>query len=456
MIFWVDKLPLPDGPDASAPGNLEWGMAFKLPGATATNTTAKTSSGMELHFVDEVVVATSKGSTYDASKIGADGVATKIVPNSPFSVAAEGSMFKKLASTAKPMLGMGPMLLQSSLGDMTKSLAKADQKEAQRIIQKAIADAMNLMQAAVGSFENIEIATFKFDPATFIAEFYFMIDGVIASNHGVESSIIESLPSGRSMYYAIDEPTLACMSKMEVDLFAAGLAMSGTSMDKARGLTKLAPSMMQALGMMSGGIAGGFRADLHEDDFRIGTKDPAGLMKSIGSLMTDIDGLDLGVEYKKTSADQWTVDLDMKKLLANTENDADASRMTKGFPEKFDLVMKPEDGMLTGTRRVVGDQLEKTAGTPVVLSDFKKFAGSIIFGLGFDATEMARGMESSIDVAMKAAGQSNGLKAPGADVKPAPFTLISFKMADNVLGFFIRIPKEPFAEQFREQMKNRS
>ena len=60
VIFWVDKLPLPDGPDASAPGNLEWGMAFKLPGATATNTTAKTSSGMELHFVDEVVVATPK------------------------------------------------------------------------------------------------------------------------------------------------------------------------------------------------------------------------------------------------------------------------------------------------------------------------------------------------------------------------------------------------------------
>ncbi|MCP4835127.1 MAG: hypothetical protein GY895_10230 [Phycisphaera sp.] len=456
VIFWVDKLPLPDGPGASAPGNLEWGMAFKLPGATATNTTARESSGMELHFVDEVVVATSKGSTYDASKTGAGGVATRIVQNSPFSGAVRGSMFKKLASTAKPMLGMGPMLLQSGLGDMTKSLAKADRKDAQQIIQKAIGDAMNLMQQAVESFETIEIATFKFDPATFIAEVFFVIDGVIPSNHGVESSIIESLPSGRSMYYAIDEPTLARMSRMEADFFAAGLAMSGTSMNKARGLTKLAPSMMQALGLMSGGIAGGFRADLHEDDFRIGTKDPAGLMKTMGSLMTDIDGLDLGVEYKKTSADQWTVDLDMKKLLANSENDADVSRMTKGFPEKFDLVMKPEDGMLTGTRRVVGDRLEKTAGTPVVLSDFKKFAGYIIFGLGFDATEMARGMESSIDLAMKAAGQSNGLKAPGADVKPAPFTLISYKMADNVLGFFIRIPKEPFAEQVREQMKNRS
>ena len=133
VMFWATKLPLPDGPGAPAPDDPVWGMAFQLPGATAGNTTAKSSSGMSLHFANGLVVATSKGSNYKTTDTGGGRLAAA-VPASPFGCAISGSVFKQLATTAKPMMGMGPMMMQGGLSDMTKSLAKKDQQDAQRII----------------------------------------------------------------------------------------------------------------------------------------------------------------------------------------------------------------------------------------------------------------------------------------------------------------------------------
>ena len=451
VMFWVNKLPLPDGPGAPAPGDPVWGMAFELAGATAANTTAKASSGMDLHFANGLVIATSKGSSYKTANTGANKL-TASIPGSPFGCAIAGSVFKQIATTAKPMMGMGPMMMQGSLADMTKSLAKKDQQDAQRIMQTAIGDVMNMATGAVDSFENIKVATADVDPGTFILNLSFKIDGAVAPDHGVGSNIVKSLPAGNAMYYAIDEPTLAWFTKMEADMIAAALAMSGTQMDKVKGLASLGPAMSSVLKQMQGGIAGGMHSDLHEDDFLIGTSNPAGLMKSMGSLMTDMNGLDLGLGYKRVSAERWGLDMNLMKLFGGAAGNPEMSKAMKTLPKKYELSMKPGNGMLAGMRRVAGSKVKKTPGSPVSLADFKRHADSrIIFGIGLDVTEMSQGMKSLGTAMSNAAGQPGSWPDVGDD--PAPFTFIFHAPADDELAMFIRIPSAPMAEEIKNQFK---
>ena len=451
VMFWVNKLPLPDGPGAPPPGDPVWGMAFKLAGATAANTTAKTSSGMDLHFANGLVIATSKGSGYKTADVGTNKL-TASIPASPFGCAIAGSVFKQIAATAKPMMGMGPMMMQGSLSDMTESLAKKDREAAQRVMQTAIGDVMNMANGAVESFEKIKVATVDVDPGSFILNLNFKIDGAVAPDHGVGSNIVKSLAAGNAMYYAIDEPTLAWMTKMEADMIAAALAMSGTPMDKVKGLAGLGPAMSSVLKEMQGGIAGGIRSDLHEDDFLIGTRNPAGLMKSMGSLMTDVNGLDIGLGYQKVSAERWNLDMNLMKLFGGAAGNPEMSKAMKTLPKKYELFMKPGDDMLTGMRRVAGSKAKKTAGSPTNLADFKRHADSrIIFGIGFDITEMAEGMKSLGQAMSNAAGQPGSW--PDTGDEPAPFTLIFHAPAEDELAMFFRVPSAPMAEQIKAQLK---
>ena len=446
VVFWVSKLPLSDGP-----GDPLWGMAFELPGATAANTTAKSSSGMDLHFVDDLVIATSKGSSYTTADTGANEL-TASVPDAPFACAIAGSMFKQLATTAKPMMGMGPMMMQGSLMDMTKSLSPGDRQDAQRVMQTAIDDVMNMAHGAVNSLENIKVATVEVDPGDFLVDLNFKIDGSVDPDHGVASKIVKSLTAGNAMYYAIDEPTLEWMTGMEADMLAAALAMSGTPMAKVKGLASLGPAMSSVLKEMQGGIAGGVHSDFQEDDFFIGTRNPANLLKSMGSLMTDMNGLDIGLGYKKVSAGRWDIDLNLMDLFGGASGNPEMSKAMKDVPQKFDLFMKPGDGMITGMRRVAGSKTKKTPGSPTNLADFKRHADSrIIFGLGFDLNEMAEGMKSLGQAMSNVAGQPG--MWPDTGDEPAPFTFIFHAPADDELAMFIRIPSAPMAEQVKMRLK---
>ena len=317
----------------------------------------------------------------------ADNTLLTALPAGLVSIAVSGSDVGDLARGISPFASMAPMLMQESFRDRTRMMSKEDRKAVTKAQQNVIKDTSSLITSAVRGLEDVTLMTgsLTFDGDALVTDWNFSIGGEVAEDHGVDPRLFTRTPSGRTMYLALDAPTIRWLADFEMDVFEALFA---TSVASVTDIDALIEDVKAAGRMISGGYVLS-TSNLVDAHTVIGTDRPDELVSAIAKVFDAMNDTDTGMTYRSTGENTWDFTMDTARIMKMLG--LDAPKNEPGGPsESWTVTLTPGDRLVVTEQRAAAAEPAKVdENDGQVLAMLKALEESrIIVGLSLDGMGM--------------------------------------------------------------------
>lgn len=424
IILWADQLPKLGGDrEDFAPS-----FAFKADGANAQNLTAIGQN--QVFFSGNMVVVRGSSTGTWTKPTKPNTRITSALPSAEVALAFDGKrMSAELEMGMRQLSAFGMFMVQARMKEREQGADPADRPIIAKTQQQGLKGMKRLVDGVLDVMKTVDILTIAVDlkQGNVDLDIDLHYPTPIQANHGVEMSLVDSVPGGMPIYLAMDVPAVRWFTAMEHDLMEVFFAFDAKQI-------KLYETMGQQTAklasMVTDGLALGMGVEDRYEWLVTDVTDVNAFVGSTNTLMSEMNELSIGVTTSPAGKDAWAIAVDgpkVAKLLGGSKfsQEQHAARMGGNFVMSYST----SGNRITSKRHPAGkpnfptskdtsirDMLEPTDGGALI-AGLTMDLGPVVYALG------TAFMEEAHQDGGRAGNEGGGSKMPHAS-GPIPFSLL--------------------------------
>lgn len=391
IIFWVDQLPKLGG----SKEDFTPSFAFKADGANAKNTTA-VGQNQVFFSGDMVIVRGSSNGTWTKPAEHNTRMMSAL-PAAEVALAFDGKhMDAELEMAMRQLSALGMFMAQARMKQREQAADPADRAIIAKTQRQGLDGMQRLVASALGVMKTVDVLTLgvNLTNGNLDIDIDLHYPERIQANHGVDKSLVESVPGGMPIYLAMDGPATRWFAAMEHDVMEVFLALDAKQIKVYEKMGQQGASLAS---MVTGGLAVGFGV---KDRYEWGVADvdnATSFMTRANMLMKEMNNLNIGVTTSSVGNDTWAIDVDGAKLakLLGGSKTTQAEQAAR-FGGNFVLSHTASGNRITSKRHPAGKPNFPTSKNTTIRDMLEPHQGALIAGLSMDLGEVAHGIATEV------------------------------------------------------------